>query len=441
MVLTLRSTPSLLNRLSTQEGWLLKKSGGKNSKASVGNALQKWDKRWFTLRGGDSVLSYHKSDKDADRGKPAAGEISCVGCKIERIHGNVGVGTHSEGWEVAFAVNTEGRVLTLRTDSEDSLSLWVGAIVAAGGAAEADLLGSGSRDVRGKLAMTKSGRLDKADLMNNLRAQGSGRMPNTPSGRFRALTLPDDFDTRPTLDTRCEDIEDWMTDGGGEAAGGEGGSGRPSQEGRKSFLDVLGEGIGAVVNPIGEGIANLIQGGSGKLDGGADHGGMHEVQPGSAAEVEASGSNKLKSGHKRDTPANLPSIAPKKAPASRLSTIAGFSEDEDDDWGDDDDDERPDGRPEAIAEADEADDVPPLRVTDTPRAPAEPTARELAAAATTWPMVGWLHKQSGGKIYESKTSFGNALAKWDRRYFVIREGACRPAHGHGGAVTGRGTAS
>ena len=33
--------------------------------------------------------------------------------------------------------------------------------------------------------------------------------------------------------------------------------------------------------------------------------------------------------------------------------------------------------------------------------------------------TGWLLKKSGGK--EGKTSFGNALAKWDRRYIVVED--------------------
>ena len=49
--------PSRSNRL--QDGWLFKQSGGKSTK-SFGNALGKWDKRWFVLRGGSTMLYYYK---------------------------------------------------------------------------------------------------------------------------------------------------------------------------------------------------------------------------------------------------------------------------------------------------------------------------------------------------------------------------------------------
>lgn len=39
---------------------MLKQSGGKSEKKSFGNAVGKWDKRWFVLRGGNTVLCYYK---------------------------------------------------------------------------------------------------------------------------------------------------------------------------------------------------------------------------------------------------------------------------------------------------------------------------------------------------------------------------------------------
>ena len=51
------------------EGWLLKASGGKEAKGfSIGNAVSKWDKRYFVLRGGSTTLSYYKHERDADKG-------------------------------------------------------------------------------------------------------------------------------------------------------------------------------------------------------------------------------------------------------------------------------------------------------------------------------------------------------------------------------------
>ena len=35
-------------------------------------------------------------------------------------------------------------------------------------------------------------------------------------------------------------------------------------------------------------------------------------------------------------------------------------------------------------------------------------------------MEGWLEKQSGGKL--QKKGLGNTMAKWDRRFFVLRAG-------------------
>ena len=52
-----RPLPSRSNRL--QDGWLFKQSGGKSTK-SFGNALGKWDKRWFVLREAARMLYYYK---------------------------------------------------------------------------------------------------------------------------------------------------------------------------------------------------------------------------------------------------------------------------------------------------------------------------------------------------------------------------------------------
>ena len=162
---------------------------------------------------------------------------------------------------------------------------------------------------------------------------------------------------------------------------------------------------------------------------------------------EASSVPKAPKGTKRDTPATLPSLPVKKAAAKRLSVIPGEGEGEEEEgWGEDDDEPIP--KEVTIAEEDEeaveaAEVVAPLgsapaaprtaaasRASFAPNAakPAVPdpaataAARAAAAAAlVTWPVTGWLHKQSGGKLYEKK-SVGNKLSKWDKRWFVVTEG-------------------
>ena len=50
----------LFRARAVQEGWLLKSSGGKEHRKTFGNAMSKWDKRWFVLRGGSTMLYYYK---------------------------------------------------------------------------------------------------------------------------------------------------------------------------------------------------------------------------------------------------------------------------------------------------------------------------------------------------------------------------------------------
>lgn len=121
------------------EGWLLKSSGGKGDhRKTFGNALSKYDKRWFVLRGGNTMLYYYKAERDADRGQPPAGGVECHGCAIERVPGEQkqgGAFSSSSGFDIEFILHTADRVLNLRTNSEDTFRLWVAAIVKAGGRA------------------------------------------------------------------------------------------------------------------------------------------------------------------------------------------------------------------------------------------------------------------------------------------------------------------
>jgi hypothetical protein len=94
--------------------------------------LQKWDKRWFVLQGGSTTLNYYKSERDADNGKPPSGGVSCASAHIERASVTANSGWGSSGFEIEFVLHTAERMLGLRTNSEDTFRLWVGALVAAG---------------------------------------------------------------------------------------------------------------------------------------------------------------------------------------------------------------------------------------------------------------------------------------------------------------------
>ena len=108
------------------EGWLDKQSGGKLQKKGLGNTMAKWDRRFFVLRAGTSTLQYFKSERDASVGKKPAGELNCDGGEVKRetAGGNV------------FSISTAERVLTLRAESQQDVTDWTLAVVAAGGHTE-----------------------------------------------------------------------------------------------------------------------------------------------------------------------------------------------------------------------------------------------------------------------------------------------------------------
>ena len=63
----------------SMEGYLHKQSGGKvGVKSSIGNAISKWDKRWFVLDATKCRLSYYKAEKDAKTGKQARPAIDLL---------------------------------------------------------------------------------------------------------------------------------------------------------------------------------------------------------------------------------------------------------------------------------------------------------------------------------------------------------------------------
>ena len=121
------------------KGNLDKYSGGKQPTSSrlrkfslgFGNSLAKWDKRYFVLAEGSSMLAYHKNAEDADAAsKPALGTMPCEGsivaCDAE------------DGTIISLAqVGEQPRVLWLRAESPELAGQWVAAIKAAGAVEQA----------------------------------------------------------------------------------------------------------------------------------------------------------------------------------------------------------------------------------------------------------------------------------------------------------------
>ena len=96
-------------------GWLEKKSGGKqDGRLHLGNALNKWERRFFSLDE-EGVLSYYRSPSDT----APAGTMDCNGGALEQHDGCV-LSVHS----------IKGRVLTLRAADDDDCIGWVCALAA-----------------------------------------------------------------------------------------------------------------------------------------------------------------------------------------------------------------------------------------------------------------------------------------------------------------------
>ena len=98
-----------------KSGWLLKASGGKSVKASLGNVANRFQKRWFTIDGPNSPLCYFKDAPTAKgKQKAPAGSVELEGASIERTGGGNG----------EFALHTASRVLTLRADDDAAAQGW-----------------------------------------------------------------------------------------------------------------------------------------------------------------------------------------------------------------------------------------------------------------------------------------------------------------------------
>ncbi|KAL1504897.1 hypothetical protein AB1Y20_008666 [Prymnesium parvum] len=64
-----------------REGWMEKKSGG-HSGTTKFKMMQKWDRRYFVLPKGSTVLSYYTSDEDFKLKLEALGSVECKGARV-----------------------------------------------------------------------------------------------------------------------------------------------------------------------------------------------------------------------------------------------------------------------------------------------------------------------------------------------------------------------
>ena len=62
------------------EGWLDKKSGGKDGQMKA-KLLQKWDRRYFVLAMCGTTLTYYKTDESYRRKEEPAGVVDCAGAR------------------------------------------------------------------------------------------------------------------------------------------------------------------------------------------------------------------------------------------------------------------------------------------------------------------------------------------------------------------------
>ena len=151
-----------------KSGWLLKASGGKSVKASLGNVANRFQKRWFTIDGPNSPLCYFKDAPTAKgKQKAPAGSVELEGASIERTGGGNG----------EFALHTASRVLTLRADDDAAAQGWARAMVAAGAYAEFDVgtafePARSLNDVRPSLKSSLSGGSSSAGLLGGAAAGG-----------------------------------------------------------------------------------------------------------------------------------------------------------------------------------------------------------------------------------------------------------------------------
>lgn len=92
------------------EGWLCKKSGGKEGKPKL-KLLQKWTRRFFVLPTAGTRLSYYKSEDAYRKGAEPLGSVECLGATVflklvekDEVH--------------RFTVRSDDRELKLRAENQ-----------------------------------------------------------------------------------------------------------------------------------------------------------------------------------------------------------------------------------------------------------------------------------------------------------------------------------
>jgi hypothetical protein len=178
-------------------GYLDKYSGGKQATTSrlrrfslgFGNSLAKWDRRYFVLHDGSSVIAYHKTQEDAESSsKPALGTASCSGSIVSLDESDDSV------LSITLVGETTARVLWLRAPDSAGAQRWVDAIVRAGAKESASSADDGAQ--RGMLLKQVDGKskfekrffklADSTLLFYQSEADLSGRSRKPPLG---AMTI------------------------------------------------------------------------------------------------------------------------------------------------------------------------------------------------------------------------------------------------------------
>ncbi|KOO33170.1 hypothetical protein Ctob_009485 [Chrysochromulina tobinii] len=101
--------------MASVSGWLEKRSGSKGpNKVKL---LEKWDKRWFVLRG--STLCYYKNEELSKSDQPPSGTLECAGAHLSQS---------TKGQVFRFAVESAERELKLRAPTFAEYDMWTQAI-------------------------------------------------------------------------------------------------------------------------------------------------------------------------------------------------------------------------------------------------------------------------------------------------------------------------
>lgn len=184
---------------SFKAGWLLKKSGGKEGKRSFGNALAKYDRRYFVCDEGK--LSWYKKERDPE----------CVG-SLELLGAHIAT---KDDVKIKVTSRDGSRTLTLKTDTPDAREAWIAVLrrAAAASAVEmqsaATLGGTAARapppartgstesmnsqfshhvnpalkePASEEIASLSDAEVDEVDRVSELPPPGSGRAPSPPPG-------------------------------------------------------------------------------------------------------------------------------------------------------------------------------------------------------------------------------------------------------------------